>query len=219
MVRTILGGVLALAGAAAAVRSPFRVWYDGRHGTDVRVDDLFTGVGVTPHDAAPLGSLLLPLGFAALLTLLGVLMLSSAVIGLAGVLVGGVTVLWAVRQEQASGSLVPAGLGSGTAWALSAAVLLLAGAAVLRGAARRMDEAGRVSSAPSPVPSRAAEREPDRHPLLPEAIRAPGTPGPVPGTPEPDGLAGMAGHGTARHLAAGPPAEPDLPPSGAPRRW
>lgn len=32
MIRNVLGAVLALAGAAAAVLSPFRDWYDGRLG-------------------------------------------------------------------------------------------------------------------------------------------------------------------------------------------
>ena len=84
MVRNVMGSLLALAGAAAAVWSPFRAWYDGRHGSDIRVNDLFTGVGVTDHDAALLGSLFLPMGFAALLTLLGVLVRSRLVVALAG---------------------------------------------------------------------------------------------------------------------------------------
>lgn len=131
MVRNILGALLALAGAAAAVRSPFRVWYDGRHGSDIRVDDLFTHVGVTPHDAALLGSLFLPMAFAALLTLLGVLARSRFAVALAGVLVLGVTVLWMVRQAQYSrGSLTAGGngLGQGFGLAFLGGLLLLAAA-------------------------------------------------------------------------------------------
>ncbi|MGW3623763.1 hypothetical protein [Streptomyces sp. NPDC000880] len=44
MTRNIIGSFLALVGAAAAVWSPFRGWYDGRHGRDYRVQDLFNGI-------------------------------------------------------------------------------------------------------------------------------------------------------------------------------
>lgn len=133
MIRTILASVLALVGAAAAVWSPFRAWYDGRHGSDIRVDDLFTGVGVTPDRAALLGSLFLPLGFAALLTLLGVLLRSRVVLGLAGLLVLGVTILWMIRQAQAAGSLTAGGdgLDYGVATAFASGALLLLSAALL----------------------------------------------------------------------------------------
>lgn len=138
MVRNIMGSLLALAGATAAVWCPFRAWYDGRHGSDIRVDDLFTGVGVTDHDAALLGSLFLPMGFAALLTLLGVLARSWAAVALAGCLVLGVTVLWMVRQAQFSGSLTAGGdgLDTGVAIAVAGGLLLLAGAFLLSGLRR-----------------------------------------------------------------------------------
>ncbi|WP_329178242.1 hypothetical protein [Streptomyces sp. NBC_01477] len=139
MLRNISGSLLALIGAVLAVQSPFRVWYGGRHGSDIRVDDLFTGVGVTPAAAALLGSLFLPLGFAALLALLGVLLRSRSAVGAAGVLVLGVTVLWMVRQGQSAGSLTAGGdgLDIGVAAAFGGGTLLLLGAAMMPGRTTR----------------------------------------------------------------------------------
>jgi hypothetical protein len=133
MLRNISGSLLALIGAVLAVWNPFRVWYGGRPGARIRVDGLFTGAGVTPDDAALLGSLFLPMGFAALLALLGVLMRSRLAVGAAGVLVLGVTVLWMVRQGQSAGSLTAGGDGMdvGVAAAVAAGALLLLAAAVL----------------------------------------------------------------------------------------
>ncbi|SHL94228.1 hypothetical protein [Actinacidiphila paucisporea] len=159
MLRNIFGSLLALIGAALAVWSSFRVWYGGRHGTDIRVDDLFTGVGVTPATAALLGSLFLPLGFAALLAVLGVLVRSRTAVGAAGALVLGVTVLWMVRQGQSAGSLTAGGdgLDVGVAAAVGGGALLLLGAAVMRGRTiRRYAE----PSAPYPMPS----EQPPAHP-------------------------------------------------------
>lgn len=127
MFRNVLGSLLALLGAAVVVWSPFRAWYGGRHGSDIRVDDLFTGVGVTPHGAALLGSLFLPMTFAALLTLLGVLLRSRLLVAAAGLLVLGVTTLWMVRQAQFSGALTAGGNGLdyGVANAYGGAFLIL----------------------------------------------------------------------------------------------
>ncbi|MFJ4410027.1 hypothetical protein [Streptomyces sp. NPDC088910] len=135
MFRTVVGSLLALIGAAGAVWSPFRAWYGGRHGSGIRVDDLFTGVGVTPDKAALLGSLFLPMAFAALLTLLGVLLRSRLTLALAALLVLGITILWMVRQGQASGSLTAGGNGLdyGVATAFASGLLLLLAAAVLPG--------------------------------------------------------------------------------------
>jgi 4-hydroxybenzoate polyprenyltransferase len=135
MIRNVLAPLLALIGAAAAVWSPFRAWYDGRHGSDIRVDDLFTGVGVTPDRAALLGSLFLPMGFAALLTLLGVLLRSRIALALAGLLVLGITILWMVRQGQAAGSLTAGGNGLdyGVAAAFAGGILILLAAFLIPG--------------------------------------------------------------------------------------
>ena len=135
MIRNVIGSVLALIGATAAVWSPFRDWYDGRHGRDYRIQDLFNGISDT--GAELLGSILLPFAFAALVTLIGLVLRSRLLVALAGVIVLGFTVLWMVRQGQAAGSLtvggVGGGLGYGVAWAVGGGVLLLVAAAVMSG--------------------------------------------------------------------------------------
>ncbi|MFE7597613.1 hypothetical protein [Streptomyces sp. NPDC057494] len=139
MIRNIAGSVLALAGATAAVWSPFRAWYDGRHGRDYAVGDLFTGITDAKSDV--LGSILLPFAFAALVTLVGVVLRSRLLVALAGLVVLGFTVLWMVRVGQAEGSLAVgpdgAGLGDGVANALGGGVLLLLGALVMSGRSHR----------------------------------------------------------------------------------
>ncbi|MEU6932360.1 hypothetical protein [Streptomyces sp. NPDC046385] len=135
MIRNVVGSVLALAGATAAVWSPFRAWYDGRHGRDYAIDELFSGI--TDGKSSVIGSILLPFAFAALLTVLGVVLRSRLLVALAGVVVLGFTVLWMVRVGQAEGSLTVGGdgrgLGDGVANALGGGVLLLLGAVVMSG--------------------------------------------------------------------------------------
>ncbi|MFF8845899.1 hypothetical protein ACF08N_24800 [Streptomyces sp. NPDC015127] len=142
MIRNVIGSILALAGATAAVWSPFRDWYDGRHGRDYRVQDLFNGI--TGTDGPLLTSVLLPLAFGALITLLGVLLRSRLLVALSGLIVLGFTVLWMVRQGQAAGSLTVggdgAGLGTGVALVAGGGVLLLVAAVVMSGRRRREEE-------------------------------------------------------------------------------
>ncbi|MFF5453036.1 hypothetical protein ACFY40_17570 [Streptomyces sp. NPDC012950] len=139
MIRNVVGAVLALAGATAAVLSPFRAWYDGRHGRDYALDELFTGI--TEAKADLWWSLLLPFAFAALLTLVGVVLRSRLLVGLAGLVVLGFTVFWMVRVGQYEGSLTVdgggAGLGDGVANALGGGILLLLGALVMSGRRRK----------------------------------------------------------------------------------
>ncbi|MFJ4909617.1 hypothetical protein ACIQCR_32020 [Streptomyces sp. NPDC093249] len=160
MVRNVIGSVLALAGATAAVWSPFRAWYDGRHGRDYAIGDLFSGITDGRPDV--LASILLPFAFAALLTVFGVVLRSRALVAVAGLVVLGFTVLWMVRVGQAEGSLVISGdgrgLGQGVANALGGGVLLLVGALVMSGRSRRR-AAPRRGPAPEPVPP--AEPPPD----------------------------------------------------------
>lgn len=138
MIRNVLGSVVALLGAAAAVQSPFRDWYDGRLGRYYRVGDLFTGI--TGAHPAVLGSILLPFLVAAVLAVVGVVLRFRPLVAVAGVLVLGFTVLWMVRQGQAEGSLTVAGDGSGldegVATAAAGGVLLLLGAALMSGRPR-----------------------------------------------------------------------------------
>ncbi|MFI7344195.1 hypothetical protein ACIBUY_40405 [Streptomyces sp. NPDC050085] len=135
--RNVVGSVLALLGATAAVSSPFRAWYDGRHGRDYRLGDLFSGSGVTDVRAELFGSLFLPFVVAALLTLVGVVLRSRLTVAFAGVVVLGFTVLWMVRVAQAEGELVLTangnGIGDGVANALGGGVLLLVAALVMKG--------------------------------------------------------------------------------------
>ncbi|MEV3990467.1 hypothetical protein AB0J57_16325 [Streptomyces sp. NPDC049837] len=138
MIRNVIGSVLALAGAAAAVWSPFRAWYDGRLGRDYRIADLFTGIGQTKPDLWT--SILLPFAFAALVTLVGLLLRSRLLVAIAGLVVLAFTVLWMVRQGQDAGSLSVesdgSGLGPGVALALGGGVLLLLAAVLMSGRAR-----------------------------------------------------------------------------------
>lgn len=139
MVRNVIGSVLAAIGAAAAVASPFQAWNDGRHGRDYRVEDLFNGITGTGSDLWL--SLLLPFVFAALVTLIGLVLRSRLLVALAGLVVLGFTILWMVRQGQAAGSLSltsdGTGLGLGVAAALGGGVLLLLAAAVMSGRPKR----------------------------------------------------------------------------------
>ncbi|MGW8884664.1 hypothetical protein [Streptomyces sp. NPDC055749] len=135
MIRNVLGSVVALIGAAAAVVSPFRHWYEDRLGRDYRIQDLFEGITAT--ESAVLGSILLPFLFAAVVTLVGVLLRSRFVVAFAGVVVLGFTVLWMVRQGQAAGGLTVGGEGTGlqTGVAIAGAggLLILLGAALMSG--------------------------------------------------------------------------------------
>ncbi|MFD3790605.1 hypothetical protein [Streptomyces cyaneofuscatus] len=139
MIRNVLGSLVALAGAASAVLSPFRDWYDGRAGQDYRVRDLFEGITAT--ESGVLVSILLPFLFAALLVIAGVVLRSRIAVALAGLVVLGFTILWMVRQGQAAGSLTVggdgAGLQVGVVNALAGGVLMLIGALLMRGRGAR----------------------------------------------------------------------------------
>ncbi|WP_406392978.1 hypothetical protein [Streptomyces sp. NBC_00887] len=179
MIRNVLGSVLALLGAAAAVQSPFQSWYDGRLGRDYRVQDLFDGIGTT--SSAVLGSILLPFLFAALVTLVGVVLRSRWVVAVAGLIVLGFTVLWMVRLGQATGSLTVGGDGSvlrmGVAQAAAGGVLLLLGALVMSGRPRAV-RARREDPDPYPVPP---DDRPDTWPPTQEpGMSAQTTPWPEP---------------------------------------
>ncbi|MBV1936216.1 hypothetical protein ACFWBR_15625 [Streptomyces sp. NPDC060006] len=144
MVRNVIGSLLALAGATAAVWSPFRAWYDGRLGRHYRLGDLFSGGGVTTVSAELFASLFLPFAVAALITVVGLLFRSRLLVGLAGVVVLGFTVLWMVRVGQAEGTLVVLGdagdgLGTGAGLAFGGGALLLVASVVLRGRGNRED--------------------------------------------------------------------------------
>ncbi|MFG2829874.1 hypothetical protein ACGFWI_20810 [Streptomyces sp. NPDC048434] len=213
MVRNVLGSLIALAGAAAAVWSPFRPWYDGRHGSDVRIEDLFNGI--TRNSAALFGSVVLPMAFAALLTLIGVALRSRALVTVAGLVVLGFTILWMVRQGQAASELTAGarGLGVGVASALGGGALLLLGALVMRGRGRRVYDRGyddRRYDDGRYGPSAHDDRYDERAPYDPHTPYPPGTPEPWdagrPGAEEWNPEPYPTGPGTT-----GPPAGPATP--------
>ena len=68
--RRLIGLVLVLAAAAAAVWSAFLTWYASRDGTDIRIQDLFNGLTLTKSNT--FGSLLIPLAVSAVLVLAGI---------------------------------------------------------------------------------------------------------------------------------------------------
>ncbi|MET7699213.1 hypothetical protein [Streptomyces sp. NPDC005485] len=164
MARNVFGSILALVGATAAVWSPFRAWYDGRHGRSYRLGDLFSSSGVTDVRAGLFASLFLPLVIAGVITLAGVLVQSRVLVALAGVIVLGFTVLWMVRVGQAEGSLSVDsdgdGLGLGVAMAFGGGVLLLVAAALLRGRGRRREPLPPEPSEPTAPPLGAPPPEP-----------------------------------------------------------
>ncbi|MFJ2744277.1 hypothetical protein ACIO3O_32020 [Streptomyces sp. NPDC087440] len=165
MVRNTLGAVLALAGATAAVWSPFRAWNDGRRGRDYRIEDLFDGI--TDVKAELAGSLLLPFVFAALVVLIAVFLRSRLLVALAGLVTLGFTVLWMVRQGQAGGGIAVnadgSGLGMGVASAAGGGVLMLLAAAIMNGRRGRRTRRGRrdVAPAAAPVPDEGATYAPE----------------------------------------------------------
>ncbi|MCY0954996.1 hypothetical protein [Streptomyces sp. H27-S2] len=204
MIRNALGSLLGLIGAAAAVWSPFRAWYGYRQGRDYRIEELFSGAGITDDRASLFGSILLPFLFAALLTLVAVVLRSRLLMGLAGVVVLGFAVLWMVRQGQAAGSLSVGGdgqgLGDGLANAFGGGALLLLGAAVMSGRPsrrRRTDAPAAPDEAPygtpyppahqDPAPYAQAPQDPPR--AYPPTHQDPGEAHP----PEPSGPSGPSG--------------------------
>jgi hypothetical protein len=132
--RNTVGVVLALVGAAAAVLSPFRAWYDGRHGSNIRVQDLFTGI--TSVDADLPASVFLPLGFAAFVTVMAVILLSRPLLAASGLVMLGTAALWMARQSQTPEGLDTDRLGPGLANAIGGGALLLLAALIARGRRR-----------------------------------------------------------------------------------
>ncbi|WP_326689677.1 MULTISPECIES: hypothetical protein [unclassified Streptomyces] len=192
MIRNSLGLLLALIGAAAVVWSPFRPWYDGRHGRDFRIDQLFQGGGITGAGAALFTGIFLVMLVLAVVAVVGALLRSRMTVAVAGVLALGFTVLWMVRQGQAAGSLsmgVGGGLASGAWLALGGSVVLLIAAAGMKGrptsarhgrGSRHLDAAPvapgsrQDDAAPLEQPYAGTPQEPATYPQQPTAY-PPGT--------------------------------------------
>jgi len=115
--RNMIGSILALLGAAATLVSPWQGWYDGRHGSTYKFWEVF-GNGVTPSKSGVTDSVFLVFLVTAVITVLGVLLRSRAVVLLAGVVAFGFGILWMVRQGQvpASSSSPAAGAVWASAW-------------------------------------------------------------------------------------------------------
>ncbi|MFI6863947.1 hypothetical protein ACIBKZ_29305 [Streptomyces sp. NPDC050421] len=209
MIRNVLGSIVALLGAAAAVLSPFRDWYDGRLGRYYGIDDLFTGV--TAARSGLFGSLWLPFLFAAVLAVVGVVLRFRPLVALAGVLVLGFTILWMVRQGQAAGSLTVTGDGSGlqlgVAGAAGGGVLLLLGAALMSGRGRRVRPDRRVQPYAAP-----GSADPDTWP----PTREPGPSVQTSPWPEPEAepyVGPGSGSSSASGSPSGPRRDPDTEPT------
>ncbi|MEU2514860.1 hypothetical protein [Streptomyces syringium] len=154
--RNAIGSLVALAGVVAIVWSPFRPWYGDRRGKDYLVVDLFRADGVTGDHARLVSSLLAPLLITALVTLMGLVLRSRLLVGLTGLVVLALTVLWAVRQGQAAGSLTVGargeGLNTGVATAAVGGAALLLAALVMPGRRPRHADAFAPDPIPDPIP-------------------------------------------------------------------
>ncbi|MFG3285352.1 hypothetical protein [Streptomyces sp. NPDC048111] len=197
MVRNVLGSILALIGATAAVWSPFRAWYDGRHGSAYRIDDLFSGISADKAQVA--GSMLLPLAFAALLTLIGLVLRSRLLVAVAGLVVLGFTILWMVRQGQEAGHLTVdssgKGLGQGVAMALGGGLVLLLASALMAG--RRRNRLAEPTGYGAPTAAAAHDPHPTpAHPASPDETAPRGT-APYPTAPQDPASHDTTPHGTA----------------------
>ncbi|MCX4550255.1 hypothetical protein [Streptomyces sp. NBC_01500] len=190
MIRNVTGSLVALVGAAAAVYSPFRNWYDGRHGSAYRIQDLFDGITATRPDWG--GSILIPFAFAALVTVIGVLLRTRWLVALAGVITIGFTVLWMVRVGMAQHTLAISsdgtGLGIGVAYALAGGVLMLLGSALMSGrrSAARQQAGPDAGYAPPPPPPPPYQDAPyGASPYEPGPYESAPQPGPGPRTEPP----------------------------------
>ena len=135
--RNVLGGLLALIGAAATLVSPWQAWYNNRHGSSYKFYEVF-GSGVTASRSGIMDSVFLVFLVTAVLAVVGVLLRSRALVGFAGVVALGFTILWMVRQGQAAGELTitganSRGLGSGVAYAFGGGLLMVIGSLMMAG--------------------------------------------------------------------------------------
>ena len=187
--RNILGGLLALIGAAATLFSPWRAWYNDRHGSTYKFWEVF-GSGVTPSGSGVMDSVFLVFLVMAVLAVAGVLLRSRALVGFAGVVAFGFTILWMVRQGQAAGELTITGannrgLGTGVGYAFGGGLLMIIGSLMMAGRPKQVvvgDSAGTrtadqgtygtaaTTAAPPAITTTAPA---DKNPVPPSAAQAP----------------------------------------------
>ena len=140
MIRNISGGLLALIGAAAMLISPWMSWYAGRHGDSFKFYEVFGG-GITGSRSGVMDSLFFVFLVTAALTVVGVLMRSRSLVSLGAIIAFGTVILWMIRQYQVSSELVitskGTGLGAGFWWGLVGGLIMVIGAAGMKGRAPR----------------------------------------------------------------------------------
>jgi hypothetical protein len=137
--RNLIGSLLALIAAAAAVYSTFVPWFNSRNGNDFRLEDLLWN-GITTTSSGLWVSLFLPMLAAAILTLVGVVLRMRTLVMFAGLIVAGFTVLWLVREGLALGTLSVGETGvinRGVAFALGSSLLLFLSAGLMAGRRKR----------------------------------------------------------------------------------
>ena len=156
--RNLVGSLLAVLGAAATLVSPWRAWYNGRHGSTYKFYEVF-GSGVTASKSGIMDSVFLVFLVTAALTVAGVLMRWRALVGAAAVVAFGFTILWMVRQGQAAGELVISsnsrGLGAGVALAFGGGLMMIVGALMMTGERKQIVVRERIrerdTTAPEPT--------------------------------------------------------------------
>ncbi|GAA1952169.1 hypothetical protein [Catenulispora subtropica] len=199
-VRNIIGSVLAVVGAALTLVSPWQAWYNGRHGSTYKFYEVF-GTGITASKSGIMDSVFLVFLITAIVTVVGVVMRSRVVVGVAGVIAFGFTILWMIRQGNAAGELTISsnsrGLGVGVAFAFGGSLLMIIGALVMtsmpmrimmadrdRGGARTVGAAGAAGAAgatTAPAATRAPESSAiPTNPPTPSAPAKPVRPAPPP---------------------------------------
>ncbi|MBS2531336.1 hypothetical protein KGQ20_00980 [Catenulispora sp. NF23] len=177
--RNVLGGLLALIGAAATLFSPWKAWYNNRHGSTYKFWEVF-GSGISPSGSGVMDSVFLVFLVMAVLAVAGVLLRSRALVGFAGVVAFGFTILWMVRQGQAAGELTitgtnSRGLGTGLGYAFGGGLLMIIGSLLMAGRPQRAPKAERAeagaadratgtAAATSAPPAIATTAPADKHP-------------------------------------------------------
>jgi hypothetical protein len=165
--RNTVGAVLAVLGAAATLISPWQAWYNGRHGSTYKFWEVF-GNGITGSRSGIMDSVFLVFLVTAIVAVLGALLRSRLVVGIAGVVALAFTILWMVRQGNAAGELTISsnsrGLGVGVAWALVGSLLMIIGAVVMTGRPKHAvvaDRTGATIGATTGATRSAATRAPE----------------------------------------------------------
>lgn len=133
--RRLTGAVLALLGAIAVVWSAFIDWYAGRDGSNIRVGDLFDTLTLNP--ASTMTSLFIPLGIAALVTLIGIGLQMRVLWVIGGAIALCTVFLWGLRQAQTIAGLHATDVGAGPGLAAGGGALMLLAAYLATGKARR----------------------------------------------------------------------------------